>query len=383
MRTSTHRRAPGARVLVAAMAVAAGWGSAGAATAAAAPAVNLHCGEEITASVTLTGNLTCHGDGLIVDPYADVTLDLGGHTITGDGTGTGVTLSSADVAPSAYTVTDGTIAHFATGVSAGTVDSIDVSHVRLARDTTAIFVSPAVFDVSVTGSSISGAADVLDAGSARSLDTLTVTQTSITGGTERIVDGLATAFYTRDRFTDSPLFLNTGGDDQIEHNVFENSELTEQSSGTSLQIIGNTMDHAAIGFLDESPGLDTISGNTFHADGIGAEILEAMVPGGDTITRNTFSANKASGLYVDSTSDAGTITSNTAVGNGSDPGGLLDASGHLLADGITVDQPSTAQVTITGNRTASNGAFGIWVQQGGVTNGGSNTSTGIRPSATR
>ena len=51
------------------------------ATRAEAAAV---CGQTITVDTTLTANLSCQGDGIVIGA-PNVTLDLGGYTITGDG----------------------------------------------------------------------------------------------------------------------------------------------------------------------------------------------------------------------------------------------------------------------------------------------------------
>lgn len=66
------------------------------------------CGATLTVDTTLTSDLTCSGDGLIVGSGA--TLDLGGHTISGTGTGRGVVLFG--------TVRNGTVTGFGDGVHA-------------------------------------------------------------------------------------------------------------------------------------------------------------------------------------------------------------------------------------------------------------------------
>ena len=56
-------------------------------SAAARPfvaATNVSCGESVTASVTLNGDLQCSGNGLLITK-ASVTLNLNGHTIQGGG----------------------------------------------------------------------------------------------------------------------------------------------------------------------------------------------------------------------------------------------------------------------------------------------------------
>lgn len=381
-RFGRHRmRRPNTAVLaVASCALAIGASLAGATGADAAtavrPAANLTCGEVISASVTLTGNLHCTGNGLIVSPDNDVVLNLGGYTVSGAGTGTGVTLASADVPYEDYTVENGAISGFTTDVFADNVQSATVNNVKLSGDTNAVQAGSGLSSLDVTGSKITTSTTDFQTTSARFLTELAVTGTTITGGTDSFTDGLATAFYTSDHITDSALYLNTGGNDQIEDNVFTDSAVREQSSGGQLQITGNEMDNAAIGLLVQSTGADVISGNTFKNNVIGAEISETEGIQGDTFSSNTFSGNKDSGLYIDSTlANVGTITSNTVTSNGLAPDGQVDATGHPLIDGIDIDQPASGGVSVKGNHTKKDGGFGIWIQEGSVTNGGGNTST--------
>jgi parallel beta-helix repeat protein len=79
-----------------------------------------HCGQTLTASVTLNGDLVCSGDGLII-AKASVVLNLNGHTITGPGGSyTGVRISGTS-----DTVENGVITGFGYGVNTyGTTDTI-------------------------------------------------------------------------------------------------------------------------------------------------------------------------------------------------------------------------------------------------------------------
>ncbi len=82
----------------------------GASPASAAPA----CGSSITTNTTLTSDLNCSGgEGLTIEADG-VTLDLGGHTITGGGTDNGAGVVVAGV--SGTTVQNGTITNFDAGV---------------------------------------------------------------------------------------------------------------------------------------------------------------------------------------------------------------------------------------------------------------------------
>ena len=75
------------------------------------------CGQEITANTTLTGNLTCTGGPALIVTADNITLDLGGFTITGHGADSsaapGILLRNVK----GVTVQKGTIAHFGAGVA--------------------------------------------------------------------------------------------------------------------------------------------------------------------------------------------------------------------------------------------------------------------------
>lgn len=80
--------------------------------AAPATAAVVACGTVVTTDITLTGDLgPCPGDALIAGAD-NITIDLGGYTISGTGTGAGVRVAQH----SGVTVTKGTIRGFHTGV---------------------------------------------------------------------------------------------------------------------------------------------------------------------------------------------------------------------------------------------------------------------------
>jgi parallel beta-helix repeat protein len=82
-----------------------------------ASAEHVQCGDVITADTTLDSDLVCAGDGLTI---ADaVRLDLAGHTIQGEGAGSGITLGYP--APSDFTgarIRGGVVRDFAYGIDA-------------------------------------------------------------------------------------------------------------------------------------------------------------------------------------------------------------------------------------------------------------------------
>jgi hypothetical protein len=91
-----------------------------------APAViatNASCGQTLTASVTLNGDLVCSGDGLII-AKASVVLNLNGHTITGD-PGAASSNTGVRIDGTSDTVENGVITGFYYGVyTTGTTDTV-------------------------------------------------------------------------------------------------------------------------------------------------------------------------------------------------------------------------------------------------------------------
>ena len=82
----------------------------GGTTGAAAPGVT--CGSTVTTDVTLTTDLHCpSGDGIIL--ASNVTLDLGGHSLVGAGSGVGVQTS---LLSQGNTIRNGTIENWGTGI---------------------------------------------------------------------------------------------------------------------------------------------------------------------------------------------------------------------------------------------------------------------------
>jgi parallel beta-helix repeat protein len=113
----------------------------------AAPAAASHvgCGDTITQDTTLDTDLTCPGDGLVIGAHG-VTLDLGGHTISGAGAfgSAGVRVQgSQDV-----TIRRGTIRGFEVGIGASPADGLAVRRLAITNNVTGIVIDIS-FDVVV------------------------------------------------------------------------------------------------------------------------------------------------------------------------------------------------------------------------------------------
>ena len=84
----------------------------GALPAQAAPAVA--CGGTITTNTTLTRSLTCSGNALTL--AQGVRLDLGGHTVRGDGTGAAIAVLAESSSGTTTTIVNGRVTGFVDGV---------------------------------------------------------------------------------------------------------------------------------------------------------------------------------------------------------------------------------------------------------------------------
>jgi hypothetical protein len=81
---------------------------------AASAQAEVACGQPVTEDAVLDRDLTCTRDGVALTT-ADVTLDLGGHTIAGAGGGTGIVVRPCGQA-GALSVRNGTVRGFGVGV---------------------------------------------------------------------------------------------------------------------------------------------------------------------------------------------------------------------------------------------------------------------------
>ena len=86
------------------------------------------CGDTVTSDVTLTRNLICSGDGLIIGAPG-ITIDLAGHAINGSGVGVGISGSSM------FTLRNGAIRNFETALRFG---AAQVTNMTFANNDTGI-----------------------------------------------------------------------------------------------------------------------------------------------------------------------------------------------------------------------------------------------------
>ena len=277
----------------------------------AAPAVQ--CGDVLTASTTLSQDLSCSsGDGLTVAANG-ITLDLKGHTISGGPD----TISAIRIA---YGVTGATVQNGAlVGSKVGVVaDTAHFNHITKLR-------------ISVTDQGI------LLANAANNLVDKNVISVRDRDGIK--VDGNNNTI-AQNTVTNSPFGISVSN--------YSTGNLVTQN------VLTGNRDWAVAVF--DGAGTTTISRNT--VTGSKNAILVTGGATGTTIAQNTVSAATADGIKVDGGTSGTLLMQNTSFSNGD--------------DGIDVASSAT---TITKNTTYGNGGAGIEAVPG-VTDGGGNNAYG-------
>jgi hypothetical protein len=327
-------------------------------SAAAANRPRLSCGAVIATSTTLTRDLiNCPGDGLVIGADG-ITLNLNGHTVSGDGP----TDDSLDVGVRVeghrhVTVSGGTVTGFKRGVmfAAGS-DAGVVKRLRAVHNGT---------PNGGAGVRVSSSDDVVVADS-------TFVANHV---------GIAVA-------VDADRVLISG------NTISDDTQLAmEVSFNHGTTITGNRMDHVGDGIALESADDATITGNIITdlsgPSGVGIQIYG----NNNLVARNTVNDAIRFGIEVDDFQDPGhspvvgaVLRDNTVHGGtegiaiGPEAGGVvLDTviEGNLvigaLDDGIQVVGPSTGLETtaLSGNTAIHNGNLGIDAVPG-VSDGGDN-----------
>jgi len=340
-------------------------------TVTISPSPNARCGETITASLVLNTDLSCTDGGLIIGAD-NVTLDLGSHTVTGPGatiTGSvGVSTQHNNV-----TIRDGTITRFSQGISLksgpGIEPAVSISSVNLTTDGTAIEATGA--KAALSGVKIAGSA----AGITAAEFNLTMSDSSVNGGT--ISCGSCGYLFTRDSFTNASISCALTSI-TISDSVLSQSPVNTHKCGGTIS--GSTLENASSAAVTLFFGPVDISNNKFLNDGIGIKVDPVGPSGGaGPITGNLFQNGGVAGVLIDGDSTvAVNISGNTFTGDGHSSGGTHDHDGNPVMDGLHIDlqvNPSN-NVTVTGNHTSNDAAFGIWAKPGTAIDGGGNTSLG-------
>lgn len=359
---------------------------------AASPSAGpLTCGARITHDTTLTNDLLeCPTAGLIIGRNK-LTLDLGGHTVTGTGGGIGIdnTGGFADV-----TITNGSVQHFGDGVlivgaasnSVRRVDSSGNAHGGVGFDDATSFTAKA----NTTSNEATGIY-VVNSRNGRIIDNVA---RDIEQGCIPLF-GSSTIRVTGNSLTRCVNGPGIGLFDDSDNNTIDHNTIADSGEGIGLN---HDSDHNQLTANDAAGSLDgalldvgthhnTLSDNNFHDNTytgivlfgssdnrlIGNKITRNHEPaeGGihlfqipegtsdrNQLTGNITSANDGDGILIDAGQQSNTITRNLSTRNGD--------------DGIDVDSAAT---TISTNVATFNQDLGIEAVPG-VTDQGGNVAYG-------
>ena len=240
----------------------------GQAAADALPTVTLTCGAQVGSDARLDNDLACNGNGFTVSGD-DITIDLNGHTLSGNGTGNGITVTAAH----RVRIFGGSIRGFQSGIFVGSSTEVVV------RDNEFSATNQAVLLQATTASIIKH---------------------------NRVTNNLARAFMLR---------ANLAGAQSTDNVVIDNVVIDTPTGvylirqpGNTIQ--GNTIVGATVAGVDLGPGTGQVSGTIVRAN---------YLVGGNAGIR--FSAgwidNTIVGNRIEATvcAMAGPIANNTLNGN--------------------------------------------------------------------
>lgn len=343
------------------------------------------CGQAITRNTTLDHDLTCSGPGIFINA-SNVTLNLGGYTITGPVPDdaqfrNGITIGSNR---SGVTVTNGTVRGFERGITInpGANDArlaglaLDANGLGLAAFTNTITgVVPE--RARIAGNTISNTtrfAAMQLGGNNHRIEGNTVTNASSTGirffghsntlSMNRITDAGASAIAIGTTPNNSGPF----SDNQILNNTITGSGRLFNSSSVSVQAGSNTkvQGNRITGRLAvNTPGIFVEnSTNTLlsanRVEGAGTGVLLRGASSGDTVIEKNVVSGNRTGIQVSPFN--GSPIRTLIAGN------IADGNSF---DGIAVFTPDS---TVSGNTAVRNGQWGIFAASG-VTDGGGNRAS--------
>lgn len=343
------------------------------------------CGTRLTASVLLTQDMHCAGDALVI--AADgVTVDLGGYSVTGSGSGAGVTLAGGGGPIADAVVEDGTVSGFGDGVLVGPdgADDPQIDRVTFAADGsggaaveigTATVAGLGLDDVIVQDSRGPGLESTGVLSGSLVVDNSTFSGASFT--VDELGDVDVTPGLHGDTFESSALTFEYVGLATIDDSTFDGSPVLDMCHEDGDDTFdGDSFTGTSTGLEIEGMADEHIQDDTFKDDTVGLYLKLREGDTGTTVSQNTFADDTAAGILLDDSATDGAslmISDNTLSHNGYG-GGVADAGGNPVADAIHLYAPGGG-VDVSGNNTSGDAAYGIWSVEG-TSSGSGNVSTG-------
>jgi hypothetical protein len=328
--------------------------------------IALTCGSTVTGPVTLSQDLVCSGDAITL---LSGTVDLHHHTISGDGTGTAVTLGTVadDFSTITATVENGTITNFATGFATpsdggvqqlnlqslsithstdgivGTgINNLDLDHVILVdASDVAVVADQTLVTATQTTISHSGAAFVIVSDGGVTASNLTVNDNANAGDCSQGYFNVKGSQFARNAvglnlfqcegsvFTDS-VFLNNGGAAITESQGFDSN------ADPTLTISNDHFRGNLVGLqLSDQAMAVAVSNSVFTLNGTGivmdqcAAIDAPCLPIVDQFTSNRFAQNHGNGV----TWGDGTVTMTSNRFQSNSGWGFFAGIGTTVVDG--------------------------------------------------
>jgi parallel beta-helix repeat protein len=242
----------------------------------ALPVASLNCGAQVTSSIRLGNDLACTGNALLVSGD-DITIHLNGHTLSGAGTGNGITVTTShDI-----TIAGGTITGFVSGVFASNSTGLIVRENGFSANREAVLLQ------ATTGSVVKH--NVV----ARHLMRGFMIRPNMAGGLS----------------TDNVIFGNVVSDTPTGIYLIRQPDNTIQS---------NTISGSTIAAIDLAEGAGGVSGNTIRANhliGSGAGIRFTVGWTDNTVVGNRIESNACG---TKGSTAGNTLNGNVLSGNDTD-----------------------------------------------------------------
>jgi parallel beta-helix repeat protein len=278
---------------------------------AATPAFAVQCGDIIQTDLTLTSNLNCAGTALrVFGP--NITIDLNGHNITGDGTGDGILIPVTGVTLKGK----GRISNFETGVHLATAGNIVIYDLTIENNLTGINVARGggirIFDNTIRGGANGQIGVAMEA-------------------------VIHTALYrnTISGFSQIGVVIPTGDPPDESIPVISENVIRENQTGISIR------------------GLDSdsiIRGNFIVDNKLNGIEIASIFEAGCTIQENQVLRNGGNGILLQGGSLTGCLIENNLVEKNN-------------LDGISIVedvQPANQGILVEGNRLSQNGMDLTW-----------------------
>jgi len=321
--------------------------TAGSALSATAAAPTLKCGDKVTADLVLRKDLTCTGTALhlVIPMNGTLKVDLNGHRLKGNGTGTGLE-TKLFASSGTVVVTNGTITGFAEALVGPAQSSAGL--MALTARNVKFLTNGSWLPAGVQRDVLIDKSLMIDSGQGRGrVDS----QRFVVQNSELIRSSISSASETNN---------------YLYNNSFDGGGFFAGYS-SNVTATGNTFRDCDTGIrlVQNDIYATRIENNTFKHCQIGVRFDDGIF-GSVTVKNNYFIENMVTGMtYLNAYNQALTITGNSFLRNVGD--GLKGADTRPTSGSA----PAAGPTLISGNNAIGNGGWGIYAA-GVVKDGGNN-----------